>query len=154
MKNLFEHLKDTYTNEPHSEYGSTLTLLSIRMRIMRQKIFMHILRSIETEKNGQNLEIKGVSNMRMVDIIANKRDGKELTKEEIEFFINGYTKGEIPDYQASALLMAIFFNDMTAQESANLTMAMVNSGDQIDLSALRALKLINIPQAELVTRRL
>jgi pyrimidine-nucleoside phosphorylase len=88
----------------------------------------------------KNLEIKGVSNMRMVDIIANKRDGKELTKEEIEFFINGYTKGEIPDYQASALLMAIFFNDMTAQESANLTMAMVNSGDQIDLSAIEGVK--------------
>ena len=78
--------------------------------------------------------------MRMVDIIANKRDGKELTKEEIEFFINGYTKGEIPDYQASALLMAIFFNDMTAQESANLTMAMVNSRDQIDLSAIEGVK--------------
>lgn len=78
--------------------------------------------------------------MRMVDIIANKRDGKELTKEEIEFFINGYTKGEIPDYQVSALLMAIFFNDMTAQESANLTMAMVNSGDQIDLSAIEGVK--------------
>ena len=88
----------------------------------------------------KNLEVKGVSNMRMVDIIANKRDGKELTKEEIEFFINGYTKGEIPDYQASALLMAIFFNDMTAQESANLTMAMVNSGDQIDLSAIEGVK--------------
>src|SRR5699024_1936658 len=88
----------------------------------------------------KNLEVKGVSNMRMVDIIANKRDGKELTKEEIEFFINGYTKGEIPDYQVSALLMAIFFNDMTAQESANLTMAMVNSGDQIDLSAIEGVK--------------
>jgi pyrimidine-nucleoside phosphorylase len=78
--------------------------------------------------------------MRMVDIIANKRDNKELTKEEIEFFINGYTNGEIPDYQASALLMAIFFNDMTPEESANLTMAMVNSGDQIDLSAIDGIK--------------
>ncbi|CAD2071908.1 pyrimidine-nucleoside phosphorylase [Jeotgalicoccus coquinae] len=78
--------------------------------------------------------------MRMVDIIANKRDNKELTKEEIEFFINGYTNGEIPDYQASALLMAVFFNDMTPEESANLTMAMVNSGDQIDLSAIDGIK--------------
>lgn len=78
--------------------------------------------------------------MRMVDIIANKRDKKELTKEEIEFFINGYTNGEIPDYQASSLLMAIFFNDMTPEESANLTMAMVNSGDQIDLSAIEGVK--------------
>lgn len=78
--------------------------------------------------------------MRMVDIIANKRDNKELTKEEIEFFINGYTNGEIPDYQASALLMAIFFNDMTPEESANLTMAVVNSGDQIDLSAIEGIK--------------
>ena len=78
--------------------------------------------------------------MRMVDIIANKRDNKELTKEEIEFFIKGYTNGEIPDYQASALLMAVFFNDMTPEESANLTMAMVNSGDQIDLSAIEGIK--------------
>lgn len=78
--------------------------------------------------------------MRMVDIIANKRDNKELTKEEIEFFINGYTNGEIPDYQASALLMAVFFNDMTPEEAADLTMAMVNSGDQIDLSAIDGIK--------------
>lgn len=78
--------------------------------------------------------------MRMVDIIANKRDKKALTKEEIEFFINGYTNGDIPDYQASSLLMAIFFNDMTPEESANLTMAMVNSGDQIDLSAIEGVK--------------
>lgn len=78
--------------------------------------------------------------MRMVDIIANKRDNKELTKEEIEFFVNGYTNGEIPDYQASALLMAIFFNDMTPEEAAGLTMAMVNSGDQIDLSAIDGIK--------------
>lgn len=78
--------------------------------------------------------------MRMVDIIAKKRDKQELTKEEIEFFINGYTNGEIPDYQASSLLMAIFFNDMTPEESSNLTMAMVNSGDQIDLSAIDGIK--------------
>lgn len=78
--------------------------------------------------------------MRMVDIIAKKRDKEALTKEEIEFFINGYTNGEIPDYQASSLLMAIFFNDMTPEESSNLTMAMVNSGDQIDLSAIDGIK--------------
>ncbi len=78
--------------------------------------------------------------MRMVDIIANKRDNKELSKEEIQFFVNGYTNGEIPDYQASALLMAVFFNDMTPDEAANLTMAMVNSGDQIDLSEIDGIK--------------
>src|SRR5690625_1770216 len=78
--------------------------------------------------------------MRMVDIIANKRDNKELSKEEIQFFVNGYTNGEIPDYQASALLMAVFFNDMTPDEADNLTMAMVNSGDQIDLSEIDGIK--------------
>ncbi|MGV2876255.1 pyrimidine-nucleoside phosphorylase [Macrococcus capreoli] len=78
--------------------------------------------------------------MRMVDIIAKKRDGQALTKEEIEFFIKGYTEGSIPDYQASSLAMAIFFQDMNDEERANLTMAMVESGDQIDLSAIEGVK--------------
>lgn len=72
--------------------------------------------------------------MRMYDIIKNKRDNKELTKEEIEFFVKGYTDGSIPDYQASALTMAIFFNGMTEKETATLTLAMANSGDTVDLS--------------------
>lgn len=59
--------------------------------------------------------------MRFVDIIEKKRDGHALTKEEIAFFIEGYTNGEIPDYQASALLMAIYFEDMMDEERANLT---------------------------------
>lgn len=78
--------------------------------------------------------------MRMVDIIEKKRDGQALTNEEIEFFINAYTSGEIPDYQASSLAMAIFFQDMNGQERAALTMAMVNSGDVIDLSAINGIK--------------
>ncbi|WP_436883833.1 pyrimidine-nucleoside phosphorylase [Mammaliicoccus sciuri] len=78
--------------------------------------------------------------MRMVDVIAKKRDGKELTKEEIEFFVKGYTTGDIPDYQASSLAMAIYFQDMTDEERANLTMAMVESGDQIDLSEIEGIK--------------
>ncbi|SMF69875.1 pyrimidine-nucleoside phosphorylase [Paenibacillus uliginis N3/975] len=78
--------------------------------------------------------------MRMVDLIAKKRDGKELTTEEINFFIGGYTKGEIPDYQVSAMGMAIFFKDMTDRERADLTMAMVNSGETIDLSAIEGIK--------------
>ncbi|MCT8975639.1 pyrimidine-nucleoside phosphorylase [Clostridium sp. CX1] len=78
--------------------------------------------------------------MRMVDIIARKRDGKELTTEEIKFFIEGYTKGTIPDYQASALAMAIYFQDMNDRERADLTMAMVNSGETIDLSAIEGIK--------------
>ncbi|KLA29834.1 pyrimidine-nucleoside phosphorylase [Bacillus cereus] len=78
--------------------------------------------------------------MRMVDIIAKKRDGKELTTEEIKFFINGYTDGSIPDYQVSALAMAIFFKDMTDRERADLTMAMVESGETIDLSAIEGIK--------------
>ncbi|WP_028776051.1 pyrimidine-nucleoside phosphorylase [Shimazuella kribbensis] len=78
--------------------------------------------------------------MRMVDIIAKKRDGKELTKEEIQFFIQGYTDGTIPDYQASALAMAIFFQDMSDRERADLTMAMVESGETVDLSAIEGMK--------------
>ena len=78
--------------------------------------------------------------MRMIDIIEKKRDGYALTKEEIDFFIKGYTNGDIPDYQASSLAMAIFFQDMTEEERANLTMAMVNSGDVIDLSIIDGIK--------------
>lgn len=78
--------------------------------------------------------------MRMVDIIEKKRNGKELSTEEIQFFINGYTKGAIPDYQASALLMSIFFRGMTERECADLTMAMARSGDQMDLSAIQGIK--------------
>ncbi|MDM7863505.1 pyrimidine-nucleoside phosphorylase [Staphylococcus borealis] len=78
--------------------------------------------------------------MRIVDIIEKKRDGKSLSKEEIEFFIKGYTEGDIPDYQASSLAMAIFFQDMNEEERAALTMAMVNSGDVIDLSKINGIK--------------
>lgn len=78
--------------------------------------------------------------MRMVDIIEKKRNGEELTTEEIRFFVNGYTDGSIPDYQASALCMAIYFQDMTDRERADLTMSMVESGDQIDLSAIAGVK--------------
>ncbi|WP_026675166.1 pyrimidine-nucleoside phosphorylase [Alkalihalobacterium bogoriense] len=78
--------------------------------------------------------------MRMVDIIEKKRDGLELTKAEIEFVVDGYTKGDIPDYQMSALAMAIYFQDMTTEERVYLTMAMVESGDQIDLSDINGIK--------------
>ena len=78
--------------------------------------------------------------MRMIDIIEKKRDGKSLTKEEIEFFVNGYTRGEVPDYQASSLAMAIFFQDMNDEERAALTMSMVNSGERIDLSDINGIK--------------
>lgn len=72
--------------------------------------------------------------MRMYDIIENKRNGKELTQEEIEFFIKGYTNGSIPDYQASAFCMAVYFKGMTENETVVLTKAMANSGDTVDLS--------------------
>jgi len=78
--------------------------------------------------------------MRMVDLIEKKRDGEELTTEEINFIIEGYTKDEIPDYQISAWAMAVFFQDMTERERADLTMAIVNSGDTIDLSAIEGIK--------------
>ncbi len=73
--------------------------------------------------------------MRMYDVIQKKRDGGVLTQAEIEFFVNGYVSGEIPDYQVSALMMAIFYKGMTDEETFNLTTAMLNSGDKADLSA-------------------
>lgn len=78
--------------------------------------------------------------MRMVDLIAKKRDGKELTTEEIRFIINGFTNGTLPDYQMSAWSMAVYFQGMTAKERSDLTMAMVESGDQIDLSSIEGIK--------------
>ena len=74
--------------------------------------------------------------MRMFDIIKKKRDGEELSNSEIEFFVNGYTGGEIPDYQASAFAMAVFFSGMTRNETAYLTECMAKSGDTLDLSSL------------------
>jgi pyrimidine-nucleoside phosphorylase len=74
--------------------------------------------------------------MRMIDIIHKKKHGKELLEEEIKFFINGYVNNTIPDYQVSALLMAIWFNGMNENETYHLTKAMVESGEQIDLSNL------------------
>lgn len=78
--------------------------------------------------------------MRMVDLIEKKRDGLELTKDEIEFIINGYVAKEIPDYQVSSLLMAIFFKGMSKEEVNYLTGAMLHSGDIIDLSSIKGIK--------------
>ena len=71
--------------------------------------------------------------MNILEIIEKKRDKKELSKEEIEYFIKGYTKGEIADYQASALLMAIYLNGMTNKETTNLAISMANSGEILNL---------------------
>ena len=74
--------------------------------------------------------------MRIYDIIEKKRDNQKITKEEIDFFVQEYTKGNIEDYQASALLMAIFINGMDEEETVNLTESMAKSGDTLDLSAI------------------
>ena len=71
--------------------------------------------------------------MRTVDLILRKRGGEELSVEEIQFLVNGYTTGEIPDYQMSAFLMATFFNGMTDRELSALTECMMNSGQVLDL---------------------
>jgi len=76
----------------------------------------------------------------MYDIIKKKRDGSELTSEEIEFFVNGYVRGTIPDYQVSALLMAIFFRGMNQRETFDLTMSMARSGEILDLSPIEGIK--------------
>ncbi len=78
--------------------------------------------------------------MRMVDLIAKKRDGQSLSKEEIEWIVTGYTNGEIPDYQMSALTMAIFYQDMADQEITDLTLAMANSGDVVNLENIEGIK--------------
>lgn len=78
--------------------------------------------------------------MRMYDLILKKRNGEELSKEEINYFISEYTNGHIPDYQASALLMAIYFQKMRRRETVDLTMAIVNSGDILDLSKIQGIK--------------
>jgi pyrimidine-nucleoside phosphorylase len=72
--------------------------------------------------------------MRAVDIIIKKRDHGELTRQEIEYFIQGYTSGQIPDYQAAAFAMAVLLNDMTPRETTDLTLAMAASGETLDLS--------------------
>src|SRR6202140_5046831 len=78
--------------------------------------------------------------MRTVDLIQRKRDGKELAPEEIEFLVNGYTSGEIPDYQMSAFLMAVFFSGMSDREVSRLTECMLRSGDTVDLSDIPGVK--------------
>ncbi|MGX6979238.1 pyrimidine-nucleoside phosphorylase [Vagococcus elongatus] len=78
--------------------------------------------------------------MRMVDLIEKKKNGVNLSKNEIEFIIGGYTEGSIPDYQMSAFLMSVYFQDMTDEEITYLTLAMANSGDMIDLSSIHGIK--------------
>ena len=78
--------------------------------------------------------------MNIVDLIIKKRDGGKLTKEEIEFFIKGVTDSSIPDYQVSAMLMAIYFQDLDNEETSELTMAMAHSGGTFDLSSVEGIK--------------
>lgn len=78
--------------------------------------------------------------MRMYDVISTKKYGRTLTKEQIEFAVSGYTNGDIPDYQMAALLMAIYCNGMNTEETTNLTIAMANSGDSLNLSAIEGVK--------------
>ena len=78
--------------------------------------------------------------MRMYDIIKKKRDGGELTTEEIKYFIGGVTDGSIPDYQTSALCMAIYFRGMTVRETCDLTFAVRDSGDRLDFSDIDGIR--------------
>jgi hypothetical protein len=78
--------------------------------------------------------------MRTVDLIQRKRDGEELSPEEIEFLVNGYTTGDIPDYQMSAFLMAVFYSGMSDRELSRLTECMLHSGDSVDLSGIPGVK--------------
>src|SRR5438445_4542968 len=78
--------------------------------------------------------------MRTVDLIQRKRDGEELAPEEISFLIDGYTSGDIPDYQMSSFLMATFFSGMTDREVSRLTECMLSSGERVDLSSIPGVK--------------
>lgn len=78
--------------------------------------------------------------MRMIDLINKKKRGIALTQDEINFIVQGYTKGEIPDYQMSAFLMSVYFRGMNKQETADLTLAFVNSGEKVDLSQIKGIK--------------
>ena len=78
--------------------------------------------------------------MRMYDIIEKKREGEALSREEIAYFVSGVVSGEIPDYQTSALLMAICLRGMTSEETAWLTVEMEHSGEVVDLSSLQGVK--------------
>ena len=91
--------------------------------------------------------------MRAVDLIRKKRDSGEHSREEIEFLISGYTRGEIPDYQMAAWLMSAWIRGLSRGETTALTHAMLHSGEVLDLSSL-VKKSINIPPVEWVTRRL
>src|SRR3954451_22654233 len=78
--------------------------------------------------------------MRTVDLIQRKRDGEELSPEEIEFLVDGYTRDEIPDYQMAAFVMAVYFSGMTDREVSRLTECMIRSGDTVDLSGIPGVK--------------
>ena len=78
--------------------------------------------------------------MHVYELIKNKRDGSELSRSEIEYLVNGYLNGSIPDYQMSAFLMAVYFKGMNSRECVDLTKAMMQSGDQVDLSAIKGFK--------------
>ena len=75
--------------------------------------------------------------MRMIDLINKKKHGEALTAAEIDYIVQGYTEGKIPDYQMSALLMAVYFKGMNPEEISNLTMSMVNSGEVVDSQVLK-----------------
>lgn len=96
------------------------------------------LSALKNHKAQYAHELENV--MRMYDIIRKKRDGGELTSQEIEFFIDGYVDGSIPDYQASALLMAIYFRGMSVREIADLTFAVRDSGQKLDFSAIDGIR--------------
>ena len=78
--------------------------------------------------------------MRLYDLILKKRNGGVLTKEEMEYLVDGFTKGQIPDYQMAAFLMAVYFRGMTSKENTEFTMAMTDSGERIDLSGIKGFK--------------
>ena len=92
--------------------------------------------------------------MFVLDLILKKRNGMKLNREEVEYFVRGYTNGDIEDYQAAAFLMAVYFQGMDAEETLYLTEAMLNSGDIVDLSEIPGIKTHKHSTGESVTKPL
>src|SRR5581483_3857199 len=96
-------------------------------------------RTLDASSFSRNDTLK-IRKMRTVDLIHRKRDGEELSPEELRFLVDGYSRGEIPDYQMAAFLMAVYFSNMTDREVSALTELMMNSGSLVDLSSIPGTK--------------
>lgn len=124
--------KEFHSRMSKQTIDRVVTILNMFTRWTRNKYAIKILNPKEEEKRYQKVDI--------LSIIRDKRDGKELTNEQIKYFVKSYSNGDIPDYQVSALLMAIYLQKLTKKEATTMAIAMRDSGEVVDLSAINGLK--------------